>query len=242
MGVRRKQSSAVRRGGMAVGGGFMAVLVALACAVVLMLSGIIPVFGRSNTVDRTQTPVLQRIAKLNQFKAATGTFQVVVDIENDVEGLPSIIAGERTLLVAAGDVEAEVDFSGLKEDAIAIDEANNSVVVTVPPPTLTTARIDNSKTRVYSRERGLLNRLEDFVSDQPVDDQAIYVQAEDEMEAAAAASDLQGVARENTEDMLVAMLGSLGYDDVTVVFRTDTAGEGPNATPAEQTIDLGGAG
>ncbi|MEZ5380839.1 MAG: hypothetical protein R2754_03480 [Microthrixaceae bacterium] len=53
----------------------MAVLVALACAVVLMLSGIIPVFGRSKTVDRTQTPVLQRIEKLNKFKAATGTFQ-----------------------------------------------------------------------------------------------------------------------------------------------------------------------
>lgn len=230
---------------MAVGGGFMAVLVALACAVVLMLSGIIPVFGRSNTIDRTQTPVLQRIAKLNKFKAATGTFQVVVDVENDVEGIPSIIAGERTLLVAAGDVEAEVDFTGLKDDAIVIDEVNKSVVITIPPPTLTTARIDNSKTRVYSRERGLLNRVEDFVSDQPVDDQPLYVEAEDEMEAAAAASDLSGVARENTEDMLVAMLGSLGYDDVTVVFQTDTAGAGPNASSdvvTEETIDLGGAG
>ena len=86
----------------------MAVLVALACAVVLMLSGIIPVFGRSTTVDRTQTPVLQRIAKLNQFTAATGTFQVIVDIEDDVGGLPSILAGERTLMVASGEVEAEV--------------------------------------------------------------------------------------------------------------------------------------
>lgn len=49
---------------MAVGGGFMAVMVVLACALVLMLSGIIPVFGRSETVDRTQTPVLQRLMGL----------------------------------------------------------------------------------------------------------------------------------------------------------------------------------
>lgn len=225
---------------MAIGGGLMAVLVALACAVVLMLSGIIPVFGRSKTIDRTQTPVLQRIAKLNQFTAATGTFQVIVDVENDVEGLPSILAGERTLLVAAGDVEAQVDFTGLKDDAIVIDERNNSVLITVPPPSLTSARIDNSKTRVYSRERGLLNRVEDFVSDQPIDDQPLYIEAEEQMEAAAEASDLSGVARENTEDMLTAMLGSLGYDDVTVVFRTDSADQGPQ--PPEQTIDVGANG
>lgn len=77
---------------MAVGGGFMAVMVVLACALVLMLSGIIPVFGRSETVDRTQTPVLQRLTKLNQFKAASGTFQVIVDVEKDTQGLPSILA------------------------------------------------------------------------------------------------------------------------------------------------------
>lgn len=204
----------------------MAVLVALACIVVLMLSGIIPVFGRTKNVDRTQTPVLQQIAKLNKFTAATGTFQVVVDIEDDVEGLPSVIAGERTLMVAAGEVEAEVDFSGLKSGAITVDESDNSVTVTIPPPTLSTARIDNSKTRIYSRERGILNRVGDFVSDQPVDDQPLYVEAEDRMEAAAKASDLAGVARENTEEMLTAMLGSLGYNDVTVVFDADAANEG----------------
>ncbi len=232
-----KSPKVTRRGGLAIGGGLMAVLVALACAVVLMVSGIIPVFGRSKTVDRTQTPVLQRIAKLNQFTAATGTFQVIVDVEKDVQGLPSILAGERTLLVATGDVEAEVDFTGLKSDAIVVDETDGSVVITIPPPTLTTARIDNSKTRVYSRERGLLNRVEDFVSDQPVDDQELYVEAEDRMEAAAAASDLSGLARQNTEDMLSALLGSLGYDDVTVVFDSDAARQ-----PSDETIDPGSNG
>ncbi len=215
----------------------MAVLVALACAVVLMLSGIIPVFGRSKTVDRTQTPVLQRIAKLNQFTAATGTFQVIVDIEDDVGGQPTILAGERTLMVASGEVEAEVDFTGLKSDAIVVDDADGSVVVTIPPPTLTSARIDNSKTRVYSRERGLLNRVEDFVSDQPVDDQALYVEAENRMEDAAAASDLSGLARRNTEDMLVAMLGSVGYDDVTVVFDSNDA-----PRRSEEAVDPGANG
>ncbi|MBK6501416.1 MAG: DUF4230 domain-containing protein [Candidatus Microthrix sp.] len=118
------------------------------------------------------------LTKLNQFKAASGTFQVIVDVEKDTQGLPSILAGERTLMVAAGEVDAEVDFSGLKADAIVVDEVNKSVVITVPPPTLTKTRIDNSKTRVYSRERGLLNRVEDFLADQPVDDQPLYVQAE----------------------------------------------------------------
>ena len=221
---------------MAVGGGFMAVMVVLACVLVLMLSGIIPVFGRSETVDRTQTPVLQRITKLNQFKAASGTFQVVVDVEKDTQGLPSILAGERTLMVAAGEVDAEVDFSGLKADAIVVDEVNKSVVITVPPPTLTKTRIDNSKTRVYSRERGLLNRVEDFLADQPVDDQPLYVQAENEMSAAAKASDLTGLAKQNTEDMLVAMMGSLGYSDVTVIFSDDAP------TAPDQPVDISGAG
>ncbi|MEZ5380837.1 MAG: DUF4230 domain-containing protein [Microthrixaceae bacterium] len=155
----------------------------------------------------------------------------MVDVENDVEGIPSILAGERTLLVATGDVEAEVDFTSLKNGAIEVDEETNSVTVTVPPPTLTDARIDNSKTRVYSRERGLLNRVEDFLDDQPVDDQPLFVEAEDELEAAADASDLQGVAQRNTEDMLTSMLESLGYDQVTVVFSENAPTEPSETVP-----------
>src|ERR1700759_5210056 len=54
------------------------------------------------TVDRSGPVVLKSIQDLSRFEAATGTFQVVVDLEKDTKYVPSAIKGQRTLFVGVG--------------------------------------------------------------------------------------------------------------------------------------------
>jgi Protein of unknown function (DUF4230) len=175
-------------------------------------------FG-AREVDRSQPVLLKAIEDLEVFKAATGNFQVVVDLEEGSRGIPLLIKGERTLFVAGGSVDAEVDFSGIGEGAIKVSADGERVEVTLPRARLTQARIDPAQSRVFSRERGLLDRLGSVLSDNPTSERELYQLAQAKMQAAAAQSDLLARAEQNTRAMLESMLRSLGYTDVTVTFR-----------------------
>jgi Protein of unknown function (DUF4230) len=170
-------------------------------------------------VDRSPPVLLKAIEDLAVYKAATGNFQVVVDLEESTRGVPLLIKGQRTLFVAGGSVDAEVDFSGLKDGAIKVSPDGRRVDITLPRARLTPARVDPDQSRVFSRERGLLDRLGSVLSDNPTSERELYRLAQAKMQAAAAQSDLQARAEQNTRAMLQSMLRSLGYREVTVTFR-----------------------
>ena len=64
--------------------------------------------------------LIKSLENLSDYHAATANMQVVVDLEHDVRLLPSFIKGERTLFVAAGNVDAAVNFAGLSRDPEAV--------------------------------------------------------------------------------------------------------------------------
>ena len=173
----------------------------------------------SREVDRSQPVLLKAIEDLRVYKAASGNFQVLVDLEQSARGIPLVLKGERTLFVAAGSVDAEVDFSTIDKGAIEVSADGRSARITLPSAHLTRARIDPDRSYVFSRKRGLLDRLGSVLSDNPTSERQLYQLAEDRLEAAAAESGLVGVAEQNTRAMLQSMLRSLGYRDVTVTFR-----------------------
>lgn len=170
----------------------------------------------TDTVDRNRPVLLQSLEDVSEYTAARGNFEVIVDSEEDARYLPDFVKGERTVLSAVGDVEATVDFTDLAEGAVLVDDGR--VTITVPAPELTPARLDNDQTEVVARSRGVLDRLESVFSDDPVDDQALYVAAEDKLEGAAADSELLDRARANTRTMLRELAAEFGYEDVRVVF------------------------
>ena len=141
-------------------------------------------------VDRSQPVLLKAIEDLEVYKAATGNFQVVVDLEESSRGVPLVIKGQRTLFVAGGSVDAEVDFSTLDEGAIKVSGDGKRAEITLPRARLTQARVDPEQSRVFSRERGLLDRLGSVLSDNPTSERELYRLAQEKMEAAAASSDL----------------------------------------------------
>jgi hypothetical protein len=192
-------------------------------AALLLLPALIPSLNpfRERTIDRSQPALLKSLENLSEYRAATANLQVVVDVEEDTSLLPSFVKGERTLFVAAGSVDAAVDFSGLSRDprAVQVSDDRRSATITLPAPTLSDPRIEPDRTRVYDRDRGLLDRVEDAFSDRPGDEQPLYQLAEDKLrEAAAAEPELRRTAERNTRAMLEGMLRGLGFERVEVRF------------------------
>jgi hypothetical protein len=173
----------------------------------------------TSEVDRSETPVLLGMKDLARFVAAEAQYEVLFDLERDVKYVPGWLAGERTVLVVNGSVEAYVDFTGLTEDAIEISEDGATVSVTLPEPQLAEPRIDLDASRALTEDRGLVDRVGDFFDTDTDARQEALAAAQDQIAGAAAGSDLEERARTNTTRTLEAMLSSFGYDQVLVEFR-----------------------
>ena len=195
------------------------VLLVMVIAVVLAVRALpqLSVPG-DRTVDRSQPAVLKSIAPLRQFRAATANLQVIVDVERD-SLLPSFLKGERVLFVAGGNVDAGVDFSQVGAESIEVDETRTRVRIELPAARLYDARVDPARSRVFDRDRGLIDRVESVFEDSPTEERSLYLLAERRLRDAAAADDeLLRTAERNTRAMLEGLLRGLGFRDVTIEF------------------------
>jgi hypothetical protein len=174
---------------------------------------------QNRTIDRSGPAVLKAITDLGDFRAASGYYELVVDVEKDVKPVPSFLAGERVLFIAAGTVEVGVDLRGLSTGSVVVDDARTSATLTLPKPTLSPPSLNVERSYIYSQQRGLIDRLKDAVGDNAGDQQELYAVASRRLAEAAAKSDeLTTRGETNTRSMLEGLLRSLGFTDVTVNF------------------------
>jgi hypothetical protein len=192
----------------------VAVVAVLAVAVVVAAVLVVPRFSGpgTDTVDRSGPALLKSLRDLSQYHASAGEFQVVLDIERDVRYVPAVLAGQRTLFVASGTVNAFVDFSGLSEDALKVSPTGEprSVELALPKAVLDKPNLDQERCYVFAQERGLADRLASLV--ETPDQQPFYVAAERKIADAARGSGLADRADENTRKMLTGMFSALGYE------------------------------
>jgi hypothetical protein len=174
-------------------------------------------FGDKET-DRSQPVLLQSMRDLSRYVAADGTFQVIVDLQENKENIPEFLINQRTLFVGSGSVEAYVDFSSIAEGAIVVDEATNTAKITLPAPQLSQAALDMERSYVVAEERGLLNRIGDAFKNDPNQQQRVYQEAQKRISEAARSSGLDQRARDNTQKMLESLLARLGYTSITVTY------------------------
>jgi hypothetical protein len=170
--------------------------------------------------DRSQPPLLQSIQDLSRYVAAEGNFQVIIDVQKNQKYIPDFLVNERILFVAAGTVDAYVEFGNIGTGAIKESDDRRTVEVTLPAPQLGKPNIDPENTRVFSEQRGLLNRLQDVFANDPNRVMEVYKLAEERIAEAAKSSGLNTRAEENTRKMLEGLLRSLGYQTVTVRYQT----------------------
>ena len=203
--------------------GGLAAVVAVLVAGVLVLSAVhlLPQlrnpFAESTTV-RNEPALLQSITSLSRYEAASGSFQVVVDLSRRTRFLPPFIEGTDTLFVGQGTVIAFVDFSHLAGRDLRVSPGRTAVTVRLPQPQLAPATLDVRRSYVFAQQQGLLNRIGNFFSSNPNSQQQVYILAQQRIQAAASGSPLLAQARANTRSMLTGMLHALGFRHVTVIF------------------------
>ncbi len=173
---------------------------------------------KTTIIDRTPAVSLKQLRDLAEYKAASGDFEVLIDIEKDVKWLPAAVAGERTFFVGVGSVDAVVDFSAVDVRDVQIADDRSTVTIVLPSARLTPAVVDPARSHVAARNRGLLERVSGAFSDSPTSEQPLYLAAAAKMQAAATDTELQTRAEANTTTMLRTLLGSLGYPNVVVRF------------------------
>jgi Protein of unknown function (DUF4230) len=207
--------------------GRVAALVAAVIAVIALLIAASAVhllprlrnpFAATTTV-RSQPPLLKSITSLSRYEAASGAFQVVVDLSRQVGFLPSFIAGSQTLFIGVGADVAYVNFGHLKGSALHVS-AGHAVTVTLPPAQLAPAVLNVRQSYVFAEQQGLVNRMAGFFAGNPNSQQEVYVLAQQRIQDAARASPLLADAQRNTTAMLDGMLTSLGFRHITVTYRS----------------------
>ncbi|MBT2489408.1 DUF4230 domain-containing protein [Streptomyces sp. ISL-96] len=182
-----------------------------------LLPGLDDVFGEE-THDRSGPALLKSIQDMSRYEAASGNFQVVVDLEKDAKFLPDALRGTRTLYVGAGTVGAYVDLGKVGEGQVTVNEERTAATLRLPHARLGKPALDADRSYAVSKERGLLDRLGDFFSDNPADERAVNRLAARHIGEAAKESELAARAEKNTTSMLQGLLHSLGFTDVTVRY------------------------
>ncbi|MEV5174243.1 DUF4230 domain-containing protein [Streptomyces flaveolus] len=184
-----------------------------------VLPGIKDLFG-TETHDRSGPALLKSIQDMSRYDAASGNFQVVVDLDKDAKFLPDAIRGTRTLYVGAGTVDAYVDLGRVGEKDVTVNGDRTSATIRLPHARLGRPALDPDHSYAVSKQRGLLDRLGDLFSDNPNSEQAVQQLAVRHIGDAARTSGLTARAERNTTGMLQGLLRSLGFTEVHIEYGT----------------------
>ncbi|MEU6405032.1 DUF4230 domain-containing protein [Streptomyces sp. NPDC046985] len=182
-----------------------------------VLPGIKDLFG-TESHDRSGPTLLKSIQDMSRYEAASGNFQVVVDLERDAKYLPDAIRGTRTLYVGAGTVDAYVDLGKVGDHDVTVNSDRTSATLRLPHAQLGKPALDADHSYAVAKQRGLLDRLGDLFSSNPDSEHAVQQLAVRHIGDAAKSSGLTARAEKNTTDMLQGLLKSLGFKDVRVTY------------------------
>lgn len=171
------------------------------------------------TTDRSQPVLLQSMRDLSRYVAADGTFQVIVDLQENRDNIPDFLVNRRILFVGSGTVEEYVDFGKLPTSALEVDNEKKTIKITLPSPEQGNAALDMQKSYVVEEQRGALTAIGDAFKSDTDKQQRVYAMAQQKITEAARASELNRRAQENTQRMLESLFTRLGYTSVTVTFN-----------------------
>lgn len=166
------------------------------------------VMGRSTSIDTSAPAIVEKIRKLSRLETVIYSMDKIVEGDRENAVLPSFLTGDKLLLIAHGEVIAGVDLSQLQSGDVSVNR--DTVRIHLPAAQVLTTRIDNGRTRVYSRITGLL------VTPDPNLETQVRQAAEQQIAQAAVADGILDRARQNAQTAVTALLYGLGFHTVTV--------------------------
>ena len=164
------------------------------------------VTGRTLTIDVSQPTVVDRIQRLQRLETVVYTMDKLVIGSKESSILPDFLAGDRLLMMVHGEVVAGIDFSNLKKEDVRVD--GKQVHLHLPAAQVFSTRLDSAKTRVYSRQTGLL------VPTDPNLETQVRQEAERELQEAALADGILKTAQQNAASTITSLLQGLGFETV----------------------------
>jgi hypothetical protein len=164
------------------------------------------VTGRTLTIDVSQPTVVDRIQRLQRLETVIYTMDKIVTGAKENPFLPNFLAGDRLLMLVHGEVVAGIDFSNLKPGDVRVD--GKQVHLHLPAPQIFSTRLDSAKTRVYSRQTGLL------VPTDPDLETQVRQEAERQLQEAAMVDGILRTAQQNASSTITSLLQGLGFEKI----------------------------
>jgi Protein of unknown function (DUF4230) len=164
------------------------------------------VTGRTLSIDVSQPTVVDRIQRLQRLETVVYTMDKLVTGAKENPIFPDFLAGDRLLMMVHGEVVAGIDFSVLKPGDVRVE--GKQVHLHLPASQVFSTRLDSAKTRVYSRQTGLL------VPTDPNLETEVRQEAERELQAAALADGILQTAQQNAVSTISSLLQGLGFEKI----------------------------
>ena len=164
------------------------------------------VTGRTLTIDVSQPTVVDRIQRLQRLETVVYTMDKIVSGARQTPFFPDFLAGDRLLMVVHGEVVGGIDFSNLKPGDVRVE--GKQVHLHLPAPQVFSTRIDSGRTRVYSRQTGLL------VPTDPNLETQVRQEAERQLQEAAIADGIMRTAQQNATATITSLLQGLGFEKI----------------------------
>jgi Protein of unknown function (DUF4230) len=162
--------------------------------------------GRTLSIDVSQPTVVDRIQRLQRLETVVYTVDKVVSGAKENPIFPDFLAGDRLLMLVHGEVVAGIDFSSLKPGDVTVE--GKQVHIHLPAAQMFSTRLDSAKTRVYSRQTGLL------VPTDPDLETQVRQEAERQLSAAALADGILRTAQQNASSTITSLLQGLGFEKI----------------------------
>jgi Protein of unknown function (DUF4230) len=162
--------------------------------------------GRTLSIDVSQPTVVDRIQRLQRLETVVYTMDKVVSGAKENPIFPDFLAGDRLLMLVHGEVVAGIDFSSLKSGDVQVE--GKQVHIHLPAAQVFSTRLDSAKTRVYSRQTGLL------VPTDPDLETQVRQEAERQLSASALADGILRTAQQNATSTITSLLQGLGFEKI----------------------------
>jgi hypothetical protein len=155
-----------------------------------------------------QPTVVHQIQQLQRLETVNYTMDKIISGEHANAYLPKFLAGDRLLLVVHGEVVGGINLANLQSSDVLIQE--QKVSIHLPAAEVLSTRIDNARTRVYSRDTGL------FSFPDPNLESEVREEAERQLLRAAVQDGILKIAADNARVTISGMLKGLGFHEVDI--------------------------
>lgn len=179
-------------------------------AAILLIATIIGLFVVQNFVKKrvNDAAIVNEIRALNRWETSSYSIEKIIDSGSTGNIFQKVLFGNRILLIAHGEVVGGFDLSKLSDSDVKTN--GTAIAINLPAPQILSTRLDETQTRVYDRQKGVLvetdNNLETEARIKAVD--AIY--------KAACTQGILDISTENAKKQLTSLLSSFGFTSVTV--------------------------